>query len=59
MRDWCRNVWIMVWLLVRLGFGCVVAGRDSGEYDVQCSGLLERGLCDVYGVCRHSRNVCV
>ena len=44
---------------MRLGFGCVVAGRDSGEYDVQCSGLLERGLCDVYGVCRHSRNVCV
>ena len=49
MRDWCRNVWIMVWLFIGLGFVCVVAGRVSGEYDVQCSGFLERGVLDVCG----------
>ena len=42
----CCNVlfglWIMVWLFVGLGFVCVVAGRVSGEYDVQCSGVLGR-----------------
>ena len=59
MRDWCRNVWIMVWLFMGLGFGCVVAGRVSGEYDVQFSGFLERGVVGVCGCLRHSRNVCV
>ena len=48
----------MFWLLMGLVFGCVVDDRVSGEYDVQCSGLLERGLCDLYVEWRHSRNVC-
>ena len=39
----------MFWLLMGLVLDCVVDDRVSGEYDVQCSGLLERGLRDLYG----------
>ena len=49
MRDWWRKFCIMVWLFMRLGFGFVVDVRVGGEYDIQCSGFLERGLCDMYG----------
>jgi len=48
-RDCCRKCWIMFWLFMGLVFGCVVEDRVSGEYDVQCLGLLKRGLCDLYG----------
>ena len=59
MREWWRKFCIMVWLLMGLGFGFVVAGGVSGEYAIQCSGFLERGFFDMYGEWRHSRNACV
>ena len=59
MRECWRKFWIMCWLFMGSVLYCVVGDMVSGEYDVQCSGLLDMGLCDVYGDWRHSRNVCV
>ena len=44
-----------------MGFvvGGVLVGRVSGEYVVQCSGLVDRGLHVLCGMAHHSRNVCV
>ena len=35
----------------------VLVGRVSGECVVQCSGLVDSGLCVLYGLMRHSRKV--
>ena len=38
-------------------FGGGVVGRVNGEYVVQCSGLVDSGLCVLYGLVHHSRKV--